>query len=409
MNKIKIILIVCLIIYLLTAFGTEILYRNKLYEISVDYIEKIKQEGFFHYFYYFWSVIFLLAMMIIGITITLVFYPINIFFSYLSLQIILVFIMCLLKSLYSNPRPMWDIYLENQKNRTDIFLPTPTECDGGFGNPSGHALSSTYILSLWDLFINSHYFRKIEGKKKLFVKYFTLILSLTCIIFIIYSRINRQIHSFNQIIFGTILGFAVIFTFCYILDINKKDTNIFMEALNSYKFILIPIFIILFATSVILGLLRHNNNEEKYLFILENYCHYTKEQLFGKNTTLFSSIILLFIGSYAGLLFLRYKIKKKNLNNEKVFYNWNKYNKKQICKIISISFIFPSIFIIPIFLISYKYYIIKFIISSICLLIYGFLSFGPCFYFSCLVFKKSEFVEDELLINNNENEEENNI
>ena len=46
MNKIKIILIVCLIIYLITAFGTEILYRNKLYEISVDYIEKIKQEGF---------------------------------------------------------------------------------------------------------------------------------------------------------------------------------------------------------------------------------------------------------------------------------------------------------------------------------------------------------------------------
>ena len=53
MNK-KLIFIIILIIYLIIIFGTEVLYRNKLlYEISVEYIENIKQEGLFHIFYFF--------------------------------------------------------------------------------------------------------------------------------------------------------------------------------------------------------------------------------------------------------------------------------------------------------------------------------------------------------------------
>ena len=45
MNK-KLIFIIILIIYLIIVFGTEVLYRNKLYEISFEYIENIKQKGF---------------------------------------------------------------------------------------------------------------------------------------------------------------------------------------------------------------------------------------------------------------------------------------------------------------------------------------------------------------------------
>ena len=48
MNK-KQIFILCLIIYLIIVFVTEIFYRNKLYDKSVEYIENIKQDGFFHY------------------------------------------------------------------------------------------------------------------------------------------------------------------------------------------------------------------------------------------------------------------------------------------------------------------------------------------------------------------------
>ena len=175
--------------------------------------------------------------MLIGISVTLFFYPLNIYFSYLSIELILVFIMCILKTLYSNSRPYWDIYLEKQGNRTDTFLPEPTECDGEFGNPSGHALLSTLILHLWNLFINSNYFNSINEKKKIFIKYITLIFSITSIIFVAYSRVHRQIHSFNQILFGTILGIAVFCLFCYIFEINRMTTNEFFDNIYKFKFI----------------------------------------------------------------------------------------------------------------------------------------------------------------------------
>jgi hypothetical protein len=229
MNK-RIILIICLIVYLLIVFGTEFFYRKKLYELSLEYIEKIEQSGFFYYFYFFWSMIFLYGMMALGIIITLIYYPLNIFFAHLSILLILIFIMCLLKSLYSQARPYWDIYLKNANN---VFFTEPTECDGEFGNPSGHALLSTYLLCLWDLFLCSYFFNKIKGKKKIFIKYFTLFLAIICIIFICYSRVNRQIHSFNQIIFGSILGVAVYFTFCHILEINKINTEDFINIIYS--------------------------------------------------------------------------------------------------------------------------------------------------------------------------------
>ena len=215
MNK-KLIITIGLIIYLIIAFVTEIFYRNKLYDKSVDYIEKIDQDGFFKYFYFFWSYIFIFGSMSIGIIITFILYPIYIFFSYLSIQLFFICIMSLLKSLYSNPRPYWDIYVKNQGTNQNKFLPYPTECDGEFGNPSGHALLATNLLILWDLFLNSNYF-KIQGKKqKAFLKYLSLALSISCILCIIYSRVHRQVHSFNQILFGTILGIGVYLVICQI-------------------------------------------------------------------------------------------------------------------------------------------------------------------------------------------------
>ena len=142
--------------------------------------------------------------------------------------------MCFLKSVYVNSRPYWEIY--NEKINNLDFSTKPTECDGEFGNPSGHALLSTYLLCLWDLFLYSGFFNKIEGKKKIFIKYFTLFLSIICIIFITYSRVNRQIHSFNQIFFGTILGLAVYFIFCHILEINKVCTEEFINCLDKFKY-----------------------------------------------------------------------------------------------------------------------------------------------------------------------------
>ena len=173
---------------------------------------------------------------------------------------------------------------------------------------------------------------------------------------------------------------------------------------------LIPILIILFVISTILGFLRHNEKEEEYFEILEKYCGYQKEQIFGNSSILLSPIILIITGSYIGLLFLRYKINKNYPKQENIFYNWNSRGKKlQIIKIALFSFILPFIFPMSIFFIPYKFLIVKFILVIILYFLYGFLSYGIIFYYSCIYFKKEEFVEEEVLISKQENEEGNPI
>jgi len=72
--KKKAVLIICLIIYLIIVFTSEIFYREPLYEISVEYIEKIKQEGFSFYFNLFWSKIFFYGLMLFGTLIVLLYF-----------------------------------------------------------------------------------------------------------------------------------------------------------------------------------------------------------------------------------------------------------------------------------------------------------------------------------------------
>ena len=160
------ILIICSIVYFIIIFSTEILYRQKLYDFSVEYIENIKQNVFFDYFNYFWSIIMPACIVIAGLTISFLYFPINVAFSQLSIQLSLGFIMYSLKSIYCQSRPFWDIYLKKEEEKPETRLPDPIECENGFGNPSGHALSSTYLLCLWDLLLNSQFFNKMEGKKK---------------------------------------------------------------------------------------------------------------------------------------------------------------------------------------------------------------------------------------------------
>ena len=172
-------------------------------------------------------------MMIIATIIVMLYYPYNVFLSYCTIELNLIIIMCFLKSIYANSRPYWDIY--NEKMGNSDYSSKPTECDGGFGNPSGHSLMSTSFLNLWYLFINSNFYRTKLWKKSL--KYGSLLLVIICIFSVTFSRIYRQIHSINQIMFGTLLGIAVFLTFCYVIEFDKIESNDFFRILdekNSY-------------------------------------------------------------------------------------------------------------------------------------------------------------------------------
>ena len=400
--KKKMILIIGLIIYLIIAFVSEIFFREPLYKKSVEYMRKMKQNKFLDFFYFFWSYPFLFFQMFCGGIFTFFMYPINIFFCNFSYELFLSFIISILKSLYVSPRPFWDLYIEKEKEKKDSSK--PIECDAEFGNPSGHALQSTYILFLWYLFTNSNFFNKIKGKKKIVFKYLTLIFSIMCILFIIYSRIYRQVHSFNQIIFGSTLGISFFFFFCYIFEFDKINSHDFVIILDKYKYILIPLFILLYIIYVVLGLTRHNENEEKYGEILQKYCGLNKENLFEKSTSISSTLIFDIIGGYVGMLVLKNKIDKYYKNEEDIFYNWNKRSKIETLKVS----LFLLLSIIPLFinLIPFNNIIITIILSAFSSFLFGFCFFYLCFYYACIIFKKPKEELDPLIYS--EEEEENN-
>ena len=388
MNKKKMAYILALLIYLIVVFGTEILYREKLYNFSVEYEQKIKQSGFLHYFYFFWSYIFIYGMMIAATIIVIIIYPYNVSACYVVIELFLIIIMCFLKSVYTNSRPYWDIYYEKLKR--EDFSSKPTECDGGFGNPSGHSLMSTSFLNLWYLFINSKFVKRHQKKCRILIIISSFLLVVLCISSVTFSRIHRQIHSFNQIIFGTLLGIAIFFLFCFIFEFDKIEPKIFVNILYNLKYILLPIFLIIFGISVLLGYTIHNKKEDEYKKVLEKFCNFTENQIFGINTAYHSALLLIIIGGYAGILFLRYNINKYYLNKEVMFYNWNKGAKFKILKIAIFSFILPAIPLIAIFIVPYKYFILKFILEAFLYFWYGFSAFGLCFYYGCVIFTNKQ-------------------
>ena len=221
---------------------------------------------------------------------------------------------------------------------------------------------------------------------RLFIQFIALLITIACILLVTFSRIYRQIHSFNQILFGTLLGIAVFFTFCFIIEYNKIEPANLVNTLDKCKYIIIPILLILFVISVILGFTINNKNEEDYLKVLEKYCNYREEQIFGKNTAYHSGVIFIVIGGYLGILFLNYKINQNYLNNEYMFYYWNKGTKLKTFKIAVFSFILPVIPLIFIFLVPYKLFALKFILEIILYSWYGFAALGLCFYFACVFF-----------------------
>lgn len=388
MDKKKRAFILLLIIYFFIIFGTEIFYRKKLYAISVEFEQNIKQSGFWHGFFFFWSYIFIYGMMFIATIIVVLYYPYNVMACYIANELSLIIIMCFLKSIYANSRPYWDIY--NERYINGDFTTFPTECDGGFGNPSGHSLMSTSFLSLWYLFINSKYLRQLQRKWRNCLSIFGFFLVIICIASVTFSRIHRQIHSFNQIILGTLIGIGIFFLFCFIIEFDKIKPNEFVNFLNKFKFVLLPLFFIFFGISVTLGFLIHNEKERNYEKVLDHFCKYRKEQIFGINTAYHSGLIFILIGGYIGILFLRYNINKSQYNKEGLFYHWNQGPRLRTLKIALFSFLLPVIPLVSIFIIPYKYFYLKFIFEILLYAWYGFAALGLCFYYGVLLFTKEK-------------------
>ena len=144
-SKFKLILII-FIIYIIAVVISEQFYREYLFKKSIKIETDIYNKSskklitFFKIITEFGTVLFLIPLLII-IHITL---PINISYTFLSVLILSAYYDNILKIIYSSPRPFW------------IKTSIKNECDGGFGNPSGHSFSSfSVFLSLWNILIEN--------------------------------------------------------------------------------------------------------------------------------------------------------------------------------------------------------------------------------------------------------------
>ena len=287
--------ITILIIYIILSIIFEQFYRKPLFKKSIELESKLYLSTTENQIKIF-KLISKLGTQgtLIPLLITiLILFPLNISYTFASVIVLSSYYDNILKLSYGSPRPFW------------INPSIKRSCDGGFGNPSGHSFSSFAIyLSLWDFILFSF-----------------------CIAI---SRIFLSVHSINQIIYGSILGFGMYFYFFHIIELQKftgkKFTKYiigsFENKIHSIKFCIY--FIILFA----LFLLRKNKWEEFDEIIKKECSHLPLYRKFNNDGFFIGLVLFLLIGAHYGLyyLFITSQIyrpfKEEQINKWSLFENW---------------------------------------------------------------------------------------
>ena len=311
-NNIRMIKITALIFYFLICFCVEPLYRNPLFndssriirnyqanasDLSKSFYRVITELGS-EYFYF-----FTLALL-------LIWFPLNKSYSYLRILCATTFVNGFLKLAYGSPRPFWI--------NTTIFR----VCEGGYGNPSAHAMVSTSAwLSLAHIFTDYNYFHK----ENIILKIFIFIIASIVILGICISRVYLAVHSINQVIFGATLGTGFYYLFFYILKIHNLNGKEFFKCFRNYISILIhsAIFLVIGSVSLLLyTFLKYDNTQYELLF--KSICPDLKFYRSFSNDGYYGTLILFgFMGAFYSIVLLSYLIEKNYKDHEEDFNEWH--------------------------------------------------------------------------------------
>ena len=212
----------------------------------------------------------------------------------------------LMKIWYGNKRPFWE----------DVTL-FKGICDGGFGNPSGHSISSVYLYTT--LFVYLIQTKMIE--KKIIIKILLFIFFSTFVLLVILSRLILGIHSINQVIYGAVLGLFTSLLVVQILKLHKMPI-LFYKRLFKEKIVVFCISSILLILEIlsILSSISFNINfdYDYYDKILEQLCEeLPKYRKFNLDGLFGAFVVLALLGMYLGQVVFWYLIDnfyKKNNN-----------------------------------------------------------------------------------------------
>lgn len=305
--------IIGLIAYLGIIFIFEIVLRNPLFNLSLsfekNYYDNIASESQINFFKCITN--FGTQGAIVPLFFIVFFlFPLSKSYTFLNILILASYFDNLLKIIYGSPRPFWKI--------PEMFR----ECDGGYGNPSGHSFSSFSVyLSFWNISTDFDFFKKsIIGYT---CKIVLLFLYIFLCIMIVISRLALSVHSLNQIIFGSLLGIALYFYFFHILQLDQykgNELNHYITDKNNNKHHSIKFGV--YFLFLLLAYWFRENNEKDYINVIEELCpHLRKYRLFNNDAFFIGLVLFFLIGAHCGLYFLfnickvQYPTKEDALND----------------------------------------------------------------------------------------------
>jgi membrane-associated phospholipid phosphatase len=334
-HKPTILKIVLICVYFAVVIATEPFYRNVLFDLSVTkekewqadvsdttlaYLKTLTHIGYS-------KEIFLIILFAVH-----TFYPICKSWALLSVFTYSIFLLNLLKMIYGNSRPFW----EDHSLKID--------CEGTWGNPSGHALLSTaFYLSLWHIATDMKYFQKHK-----LARFLTGKIVILFVLGIMQSRLVLGAHSINQVLYGGLLGIGVHVLVFHVLNLDKIRGHDFFDMFRDYVNMLVHLvtyFTLLILSFVIYATVKYDTTP--YEAFLREDCGLKEMQMFSNPTMSGCIMLLTQIGAYLGLLFIAHFISSQYSTKELMFNKWNYYGETwvQIFRfLICLAMLFPMAF-----------------------------------------------------------------
>ena len=387
LNKYKIIFIS---IYFVLILSTERIYYQSLFNESLELIPKFQNSS--PNSYGFWKFIAYLGNKPVlgGLYIILfLFIPLNKVFVMTFLLIFTGYVDHTSKILYRQERPLW--------MNPEINVHSEHAC--AYGNPSGHALSSSCLyLSLW--YVISELLKGLINNKNIFniVKYWLFVLFLGIIYLIMTSRIYLGVHSLNQIIFGFFIGTGIFLIFLPVFKVYHNSSSEFLNNQYIYRYFTLGLIIAGMLIYYISYFCRKDIEEVKELSNWKKMCLDQKwSKILMKGSFMGGESIFIILGMYIGLYYTKLKIDKVYTNKEDSIFNWQneKFVPRLIRLIVLLIGFIPAaiIFLLNLFKINYIFF---YILAPILFFLGGFFCFGPCLLYGYKI-TSAKFTNSEML------------
>ena len=316
---------IILLLFVIASVVGELFYRQPLFDESIDFELKWRQNawGFTKTSY---NIITNLGGeygLILYLIIIYFFFPLTKSFCFMIGVIACTYLDNIMKLWYHDPRPFW----EESKLHSN--------CDGGFGNPSGHSFISTFTyLGVYKLLSQT----KIVSKN-IWVEMTLFVFCVLMIIGIVLSRVILGMRSLDQVFYGCSLGLAVYFLLFHILYMQNMKVETFTKLFTSVQnLIIITAIFFISLLSLLLSylLIDFTAVTDKYKESLSTSCPQyfnDKQYRIFQNDGFFGGLTLFcLMGAYYGQYFLWYKMHSQYGENRDELINKWVYNREGVYK-----------------------------------------------------------------------------